>query len=224
MFVKRHAVVFSALNLIVGLAAAQSIFDKAPKTAEKPEAAKPAAAAALATLTGAAPAAAPAATQAAQAPPKPAPLTIKDLAAKQADAMAADANKLMTTTATVTPTPAANPVQGHVVGELVPVSPIPVTMANPPKPLKPVPEKKAPPPPPPRPYFAALVGFKGKEVAEVHVGSQILSMKTGDSISEWKITGILDGRLLLTGKSSKKVNGKTVSVTKDRVLSVGDYL
>lgn len=217
MFVKRHAALFSALNLLAGFAAAQSIFDKAPK-ADKPEAAKPAAAAALATLTGPTPISAPTAP----APVKPAPPTIKELADKQAAALAADASK---------PAAQANPAvqapvapQGQVIGALVPTSPIPVTMANAPKPLKPIEEKKKAPPSPPRPYFAALVGFKGKEIAEFHIGSQDLSMKVGDSINEWKITGILDGRLLLAGTSSKKVKGKTITVPKDRVLSVGDYL
>lgn len=221
MYVKRYAAAFSALNLVAGFACAQSIFDKAPKATDKPEITKPAAAAALATLTGAAPAAAPAATP--SAPVQPKPLTIKDLADKQAAALAADANKPIVT-ATPAPVSVAAPVQGQVVGELMPASPIPVTMANPPKPLKPIPTKKEPRPQPPRPYLAALGGFKGKEVAEVHFGLQIVAMKVGDSIAEWKVTRILDGRMFLTGTSSKKVKGKTVSITKDRVLSVGDFL
>lgn len=222
MFVKRHVVAFSALNLLVGLAAAQSIFDKAPK-ADKPEATKPAAAAALATLTSAAPAAAPAVP----VPAKPTPPTIKELADKQAAALAAEASKpaAQPPAAASTPAPVAtNPVQGQIIGELIPTSPIPVSMQNPPKELKPIPEKKAPPPPPPRPYFAALVGFKGKEIAEVHIGSRVLSLKAGDSINQWKITGVVDGRLMLSGTSSKKVKGKTVSVATDRALSVGDFL
>lgn len=223
MFVKRYAAVFSALNLVAGFAYAQSIFDKAPKGTDKPEITKPAAAAALATLTGAAPAAAPAATPSVPAPVQPRPLTIKELADKQAAALAADANKPIVTV-TSAPASAAAPVQGQVVGELLPASPIPVTMANPPKPLKPIPAKKEPPPKPPRPYLAALGGFKGKEVAEVHIGSQIVAMKVGDSIAEWKVRSILDGRLFLTGTSTKKVKGKTVSITTDRVLSVGDFL
>lgn len=225
MSVKFSAMLFSALNVFVFSAAAQSIFDKAPKSQqESKESQKPAAAAALATLTGAASDAKPS-TPVAPPAPKPANVTIKDLAAKQAESLAADADKRINPT----PPPVAPPVAGPIlpapiVGEFSPASPIPITMANRPKPLEGTKVEKADPVKPARPYLAAVVGFAGKETVEIHVGSHIRTLKVGDSIDKWTITSIIDGKLMLSGTSSKKVNKKVVTQTSTRVMSVGDSL
>lgn len=215
MFNKFQVAGFSALNLIVATASAQSILDHTPQPS------KPAAAVAAVLKAVTAPTPAPVAAPAAVAPePAPEPkVTIQDLASKQAKAMAAESNKKVGGGLPGTPgTPPAGPL---VVGELAPAAPIPVTMTPNFKPLM-----ASAPPPPPRPYFAALIGFKGQEIAEINIGNGISTpFKVGDSIKDWKITGVIDGRLILVSTSTKRSKKKkTAPVVTERVLSVGEYL
>lgn len=208
MFNKFQVAGFSALNLIVATATAQSILDHAQ------ESSKPVAAVAAVLRAVTTPAPAPVVA------PAPEPkVTIQDLANKQAKAMAAESSKKVNGGQPgASGTPPAGPL---VVGELAPATPIPVTMTPNFKPLK------APVPPPPRPYFAALIGFKGQEIAEINIGNGVSApFKVGDSIKEWKITRVIDGRLILVSTSTRtsKKKKKAAPAITERVLSVGEYL
>ena len=273
MSVKKSLIAFSALNLAISAAHAQSILDT-PRTEKSPAAAALAAAVQKTSQPPAAPQPVPASTPAqptAKPPEAPArsalkeaakpaanvapqtvaaasavtgvsqssaqpatpttvavgvtgvpAVTIRELAARQAKAMAADATKPVAGQATVRMTP--------VVGELRPVSPIPVSEDVEVKPIKLASSTKpSPPPAPPKPYFAALVGFKGQEVAEFRMGNGTsFPLKVGGSIQNWTLTKIVDGHLILTSVDSPKAGTKKSPIkpitSKEKVLSVGDSL
>jgi hypothetical protein len=165
---------------------------------------------------------------------KSASVTIGELAARQAAVLAADADKKVTPTTIVASAPSAaqQPIgmQRTPVPELVPVKPIPVSMD---KELSFMKSAPATPPPPPKPYIAAVIGLKGKEMVEVLIGNSSSIVRVGDSITNWRLDSIVDGKLFVSSfvdpspgdKKKKSKKDKTPDpVKKSRILNVGDYL
>lgn len=141
-------------------------------------------------------------------------VTIAELAERQAQKLAAQAAQAVSPPAPVT-APVAQVRQ--VVPELIPVTAIPVLMDGAAKP------KRAPKATPPKSYLASIIGMRGQEVVEIQTGDGTgHTLKVGDSIANWSIVRIVDGKLFLTSNEYSKKSGKTES--RSRVLSVGDSL
>lgn len=240
----KSAIFTIAALAVAGASQAQSILpqkDNAPGQAQVAEPAAPALASkaktapAAATKTAAAPAAA--APVAAPSTPAPAPaprpqvvvlsaagspaaqsgaITIAEIAANQAKALAAEsAKKTLPPNSGITAQP-MRPAQ--VVPEILPATSIPVVMNSDIK-LAAAPARKVAP----RPYLASIIGLKGLEQAEISTGDNLgASFKVGDSIGNWTIIRIAGGKLFVSSDEYSKKTRKTE--TKIRVLSVGDSL
>ena len=141
-------------------------------------------------------------------------VTIAELAANQARKLASQA---ATTTGAGAHNMAGQQPYRQVVPELLPAAPIAVEMTADSKPAKPA-RKVAP-----RQYLASIIGLKGHEIAEFQTGDGTgHTLKAGDSIANWSIQRIVNGKLfLITHEYSKKARQME---SKSKVLSVGDTL
>lgn len=145
-------------------------------------------------------------------------ITIAEIAAHQAKKLAAQTNLATAIPAPVAPAIAPQQYQQQIVPELLPGSAIPVVMNTDSKPAK-----AARKPTPPRSYLASIIGLKGQEIVEIQNGEGSgYMLKAGDSISNWSISRIADGKLFLVSSEYSKKTRKTT--TKNKVLSVGDSL
>lgn len=150
---------------------------------------------------------------------KSAAVTIADLAAKQANALAASANKEVSAPGPTMPSPIGQ-IQPKPVPELKPEQAIGLTTDRDVKPFQ------LAKPPPPKPYLAAVIGLKGKEIAEVQTSpNSSITVKAGDSIKGWSVEKIVGSQLYLaksevvTAKKKKKT-----TVTRQYIWMVGDFL
>lgn len=138
-------------------------------------------------------------------------VTIADLAARQAQKMAAQ------TAPVASAAPVGGQVYRQVVPEVIAAAPIPVVMDGQAKPSRS--PKKAEQ----RTYLASIIGLRGEEVVEIQTGEGPgHTLKTGDSIANWSISRIADGKLFLTSAEYSKKTRRTE--TRSKVLSVGDSL
>lgn len=177
---------------IVAAPAAPVAAPLAPKVQARPQAMPLSAAGAVAGRSGAA--------------------TISEIAANQANALA-KAAAIKTTPPAITPAmPAMSSTQ--IVPELFGGQVIPNLMTS---------SSKARTPPPPRPYISAIIGLKGQEIVEIQPGDGVgYTLRAGDSIQNWMITRIADGRVhMSTTEHNKK---KRTSESKNKIVAVGDFL
>lgn len=140
--------------------------------------------------------------------------TISEIAASQASALARAA-AIKTTPLPAMPVMMAPMSSAQIVPELTAGQAIPILTTG---------STKERTPPPPRPYVAAIIGLKGQELVEIQMGSDGAgyTLRAGDSIQNWSITRISDGRVhMATTEYSKK---KRTSESKNKVIAVGDFL
>jgi len=150
---------------------------------------------------------------------KSAAVTIADLAAKQANALAASANKEVAAPGPAMPSPIGQ-MQPKPVPELKPEQAIGLTTDRDVKPFQP-----AKPPPPPKPYLAAVIGLKGKEIAEVQTSpNSSITVKAGDSIKGWSVEKIVGSQLYLAKSEVVTAKKKKTTVTRQYIWMVGDFL
>jgi hypothetical protein len=201
MFGKKTLVLAFAIQLSASVAAQTNADDKGQASAPKPSSAPgqlvPSASAPVV---------------------KSAEVTIAELAAKQASALAASANKEVSASGpVVTPIGQGQP---RPVPELKPDQAIAITTDKDVKPFLPV-----KPPPPPKPYLAAVIGLKGKEIAEVQTSPvSSITITAGDTIKGWTVESIAGSKLYLAKTEVVKQKKKAKTVNRQFVWAVGEYL